>query len=557
VTLTDRHVAPPRRAARRTHAPAPERPLRGRAAVRAATQIPSPPTLEEKYAYMGRQHRWLLLVQFTALCLVVISMSRFALTRPALWIFFVPASLYITTSTISLVSSTRRKRTSRVDHELRVLSYEPETWPSVDVFLPTAGEPIEVLANTYRHVDRLDWPGAVEVWVLDDADRAEVRDLAVARGFHYRVRPNRGHLKKAGNLKYGYEQSSGDLIAIFDADFVPRPDYLRELVPYFVDETTGIVQSPQFFDARKGMPWLQRCAGATQELFYRWIQPSRDRSQAAICVGTCALYRRSALVDAGGFAQIGHSEDVHTGVKLRKAGYQLRYVPIVVSKGLCPDSLLGFVNQQYRWCTGSMSLLADRTFRKNPVFGPREKLCFWSGFLYYISTAVNIFLAPLPGLVMLWVFPEFIFPENTAWLLGALLLWYFIMPTIMFGYWRLDVLRVQQLYSFAHAVAITHVLTGRTKEWVATGSANTRTTPLAVTIVRLMRITVVVTQTLVWAGLLTATMRYGIDNTWAMLGFGLLSAYIQVPMLFLPGRPRPPRRAHRDGRPKVRGAIAA
>jgi len=175
----------------------------------------------------------------------------------------------------------------------------------------------------------------------------------------------------------------------------------------------------------------------------------------------------------------------------------------------------------------------------------RQRLSFWSGFLYYISTAVNIFAAPLPGLVMLWIFPQYISPHNTAWLLGAVLLWYFILPTVMRGHWRLDVLRVQQLYSFAHAVAIMHVLTGRTKEWVATGSANTRTTPLAVTITRVMRVTTALTQTAVWSGLILATLRFGIGHTWAMLGFGLLSGYVQVPLLFLRSTPRDRRRSGR------------
>src|SRR5262249_36877354 len=154
----------------------------------------------------------------------------------------------------------------------------------------------------------------------------------------------------------GFEQSHGDLIAVFDADFVPRPDFIRELMPYFDDPRVGIVQSPQYFGTGRSMHWLQRNAGATQEMFYRWIQTARDRFGAAICVGTCALYRRTALEEAGGFAQIGHSEDVHTGVNVMKVGYRLRYVPVVVSKGLCPDSFSGFVNQQYRWCTGSLSL---------------------------------------------------------------------------------------------------------------------------------------------------------------------------------------------------------
>jgi len=500
--------------------------------------LPSPPNDNEKYWYMGRQHRWVLVVQSLALLLVVTSIARFAVTEPWLWVFFAPATLYTTTSLVSLLSSTRAKRTSRIDHEMRVMQWNPASPPSVDVFLPSAGEPLDVLENTFRWVSRMSWAGRVEVISHDDSARPQVRELAEAFGFTYLSRSNRGELKKAGALKYMYERSDGDLICIFDADFVPRADYLAETVPYFDETDVGIVQSPQFFDSRKGMGWLQRCAGATQELFYRWIQPSRDRSKAAICVGTCAIYRRAALDAAGGFAQIGHSEDVHTGVKVIKAGYQLRYVPILVSKGLCPDTLLGFLSQQYRWCTGSMSLLADRSFHRNTAFSPWQRLCFYSGFLYYISTGVNIFLAPLPGLVMLWVFPEFIFPENTVWLLGALTVWYFVLPTVMKAHWRLDVLRVQQLYSFAHAVAIVHVLTGRTKEWVATGSANTRRTPLAITITRVMRITVGLTQVTVWAGIATATAAYGIQNTWAMICFALLSAYIQIPLLVMRTAPR-------------------
>ena len=70
----------------------------------------APPTDEEKYWYMGRQHRWLLFVQTFALGLVVFSLIRFSLSHPPLWIFLLPAALYVVTSVISLLSSTRRKR---------------------------------------------------------------------------------------------------------------------------------------------------------------------------------------------------------------------------------------------------------------------------------------------------------------------------------------------------------------------------------------------------------------------------------------------------------------
>jgi peptidoglycan/LPS O-acetylase OafA/YrhL/cellulose synthase/poly-beta-1,6-N-acetylglucosamine synthase-like glycosyltransferase len=495
--------------------------------------LPSPPTDREKYWYMGPQHRWMLWMQAVAFALIAYSIFRFSTAAPGLLLFLIPTSLYCITLAVSLLTSSRRKRFRRADHEHRVATWSPGRHPSVDVFLPTAGEPFEILANTYRHVAQLSWPADLAVYVLDDGARPEVRELAESYGFTYTTRPDRGHLKKAGNLRHGYELSDGDLIAVFDADFVPRSDFLHELVPYFDDPATGIVQSPQFFDAGPGMHWLQRTAGATQELFYRWIQPARDRSNAAICVGTCAIYRRAGLERSGGFAQIGHSEDVHTGVNLMRVGFLVRYVPIIVSKGLCPDDLASFLNQQYRWCTGSMSLLADRSFHDNTHISWRQRMCFWSGFLYYISTAVNAFIAPLPGLVMLFWLPQWIAPENSVWLLGALVMWLVVVPVMFRSRWRVDVLRVQLLYSFAHAVAIVHVLTGRTREWVPTGAAKKATTPLGTQIARVMRVTVATSLVLTWAGLVTATLRFGPEMLWAMLAFGAVHAYLHVPMLVL------------------------
>ncbi|GIG28897.1 glycosyltransferase family 2 protein [Cellulomonas marina] len=502
-------------------------------ATEAAWRLPSPPTDAERTWYLGRQHRWLLVLQSVSFLLIAVSATQFSVADQRLLLFLVPLSLFGVTMAVSFVSGSRRRRVSLASHEALVRSWSPAVVPSVDVFLPTAGEPLDVLANTYRHVAALVWDGPLRVLVLDDAARPEVRTLAEAHGFEYHVRPDRGRLKKAGNLRYGYEHSDGDVIAVLDADFVPRPDYLHDLVPYLDDARVGIVQSPQFFDAVRGMGWLQRCAGATQEMFYRWIQPARDASDAAICVGTCALYRRSALRDAGGFAQIGHSEDVHTGIGLLRAGYVVRYVPVVVSKGLCPEDVRSFVTQQYRWCTGSMSLLADPAFHDRTPLSLRQRLCFWAGFLYYISTGVNAFVAPLPALVMLWAFPAWIEPMNSVWLLGAVALWLVVNPLVMRGRWRIDVLRVQILYSFAHAVAIAHVLSGRTKEWVATGTAGGvgRRTPLATTIVRTATLTVAVTQALLWTGLVHGVLTYGLGPLWAMLLLAALSAYVQWPLV--------------------------
>ena len=495
--------------------------------------LPSPPTDEEKYWYLGRQHRWLLALQALSFALIAYSVARFATADVRLILFLVPMTLYAVTLVISLMSGSRRRRFDLADHLRRVKLWSPPVMPSVTVMLPSAGEPLDILRNTYGHVSRLDWYGDLDVLVLDDADSPEVADLAAEFGFRYLVRPNRGFLKKAGNLRFGYENSHGDLILILDADFCPRPDFLTELAPYFDDPDVGIVQSPQFYDTRrKGMGWLERSAGATQELFYRLIQPSRDRVGAAICVGTCAVYRRAALQKAGGFAQIGHSEDVHTGVKLMKVGFRVQYVPVLVSKGLCPDGVAAFLNQQYRWCSGSMALLRDKEFHESPALTTRQRLCFWAGFLYYISTAVNAVVAPLPALAMVWLLPAWVEPMNSIWLVGALALWFVVLPLVMKGKWRLQVLRVQHLYSFAHLTAIRHILTNGTREWVATGAVSSGT-PLAKSIGRTVRWYVLATQVLLWAGLARGVASYGIEEYWVMVALAVIAAYIQVPLIFL------------------------
>ncbi|KAL5599118.1 hypothetical protein FOVSG1_006930 [Fusarium oxysporum f. sp. vasinfectum] len=166
-----------------------------------------------------------------------------------------------------------------------------ETAPTVDIFLPCCFEPLEIIENTYEHISKLDWPTSkFKVYVMDDGAQDEVRALAEKFGFIYHVRDNRPHLRKAGNLRWN----------------------LPELVvEHLADDKIAIVQSPQWFRSTPEQTWVEQGAGATQELFYHVIQVNRDTFGGAICVGTNAMYRRAALEEVGGTADIGHSEDVH------------------------------------------------------------------------------------------------------------------------------------------------------------------------------------------------------------------------------------------------------
>jgi cellulose synthase (UDP-forming) len=503
---------------------------------RTTEELPDGPSDAEKFLYYGRQHRWFIWLRSFATLSAATSLLLFSNSTVLLWWFWIPFSIFAGYMVLTHYCTTQSRRVSLTDHLAITELWAPASYPSVDVFLPSAGEELDVLENTYRHVAGMSYRGKVHVLVLDDGDRPEVRELAQAYGFSYHVRPDRGHMKKAGNLKYGFEHSDGDLIVIFDADFCPRADFITELAPYF-DEypDAGIVQSPQFFDSRKDMQWLQRCAGTVQESFYRWAQVSRDKLGAPICVGTCAIYRRSGLVKSGGFAQIGHSEDVHTGVNLMKVGFRTMYVPVVLAKGLCPDKLASFISQQYRWCAGSMSLLRDKNFHDSPLTY-RQRMCFFTGFGYYISTAVGIFTLPLPTIVMVWFLPDHIKLSNFFWLIPTFVMYPLIRAMHKTG-WTPATIRVYTISSYAHAAAIWHTMWNRTAEWVPSGE--TRRTSMTSKVTTLLIIWMGGTNVLMVAGVARYLLqRHDIVDIAPVLVVSSLNWFVLAPIALLAWRER-------------------
>ncbi len=464
--------------------------------------------------------------------LAAYSLVRFTMSSVWLLPLLVPLAVSVLGLLCAMISGNNKGRVSRQNHEALVSRWLATTpaseMPSVDIFLPSAGEDLPVLRNTFTYVSELRWAGTLRVWVMDDAAKPEVADLAAEYGFDYVVRPNRGVMKKAGNLRYSFENTSGDFIVILDADFCPRADFLEHTMPYMHDENIGIVQTPQFFDTPTRMGWLQRTAGATQELFYRWVQPSRDRAGAPICVGTCALYRRAALDAVGGFASIEHSEDVHTGLALMRGGFTTRYVPIVVSRGLCPVDLSSFLNQQYRWCNGSITTLKSDTGPKRPLT-LWQRICFWSGVLYYISTAINVLAIHLPGLIMAVWFAADVRAEHYVPFLAAAWVYFVAMPLVSKSTWRFDVLRVQMAYSFSHAIAILHKLTGRSAEWVPTGGV-AGTNSLARSIAGLGASTLITLLGASWIAFGIDVSIYGLREFWPMGIFLAAYSYLAIPL---------------------------
>jgi cellulose synthase (UDP-forming) len=434
--------------------------------------LPVPPADNEKYSYV-RRHGWVLTICLLVTVPLLIASQIAMITLSPWFLFYAPFILLGTIGfALSITADGMGKGFDLAEHRRIVENWRPRHYPTVDVFLPTAGEPIDLLRNTWKYVAKLRsrYPGSLTPYVLDDGARTEVKRMAKEFGFAYATRPNRGWFKKSGNLKYGFEISHGDFILLLDADFCPRDDLLEEALPYFdAFPDVGIVQTPQYFHVMDSQTWVERGAGATQELFYRSIQTARARKDSAVCVGSCAVYRRAALAPGGGMSLAEHSEDLHTGFDLYLRGWRMRYLPIALSTGNCPDNIPAFINQQYRWCSGTFSLLATRKFWRSQL-PLHTRICYLSGLTYYIYTAVFTFVTPALGISLLAFDPRILSLRNMVYVAPILFYAGVIYPMWHRSPYRLEAWAVRNLSGWAHVFAITDMMRGRLKGWQPSGT---------------------------------------------------------------------------------------
>ncbi len=434
--------------------------------------LPVPPDDVEKYAYVNRSLPYLTAWLTVGFLFLVGSQVIAEIRIPAALILAPFTALYAVYQLISLPINFTGRGFSLSAHRRKVVGWNPYRYPDVDIYLPICGEDLEILENTWNGVAKLirAYPGRAIAYVLDDGDDPAARRVAAYMGFMYVVRPNRGWYRKAGNLRHAFEHTRGEFFLILDADFTPRADLFAELLPYFDDQDIAIVQSPQYFRTTPEQTWIERAGSAIQEVFYRSIQVSRDRYGAAICVGTCAIYRRAALEPHGGPHLIAYAEDVHTGLDVHKDGKRLVYVPVNLASGTSPDNVHAFVHQQVRWCTGNIfTVILGRlwTVRMSLL----ARLSHVSGFFYYISSAVAVFSVPMFPVVLLLFAPQSIRLSNL--LLFGPSLW---TGLVMYPNWHLsdyrlrDVLPLTIIRGWAHVLSIWDYVRGRTLKWQPSGA---------------------------------------------------------------------------------------
>jgi cellulose synthase/poly-beta-1,6-N-acetylglucosamine synthase-like glycosyltransferase len=234
-------------------------------------------------------------------------------------------------------------------------------FPTVTVQLPVYNER-DVVARLVDAVAALDWPAErLQVQLLDDStdDTASCAGPALARARARGIDATlvrRGDRRgfKAGALAHGLLTARGELLAIFDADFVPPPDFLRRTVPHLADPGVGMVQGRWgHLNADEGL--LTAAQAVLLDGHFRIEQVARHRSGAWFNFnGTAGVWRRACVADAGGWQHDTLTEDLDLSYRAQLAGWRFVFLDDCIVPAEIPDSMAAFRAQQRRWAKGSV-----------------------------------------------------------------------------------------------------------------------------------------------------------------------------------------------------------
>ena len=260
-------------------------------------------------------------------------------------------------------------------------------WPTVDIYIPSYNESLDVVRDTVLAAQCIDYPkDKLNIYLLDDGKRREFAVFAADAGVGYITRTDNSHAK-AGNLNHALKLTKGELICVFDCDHVATRIFLQATVGSFLqDPKLALLQTPHYFyspDPFERNLSLGKNIPNEGSLFYGPIQQGNDNWNATFFCGSCAVIRRSALEEIGGFAVETVTEDAHTALKMQRLGWKSAFLAIPLAAGLATERLVLHVIQRTRWARGMTQI-----FRMdNPLFGRgltwQQRCCYLSAMLYF------------------------------------------------------------------------------------------------------------------------------------------------------------------------------
>ena len=318
-----------------------------------------------------------------------------------------------------------------------------DEYPDVDVFIATYNEPVELLRRTVNGCVHMKYPDKqkVHIYICDDNRRPGMRALAAEMGVGYFDRPDNSGAK-AGNLNHALALTSSPYIVTFDADMIPKSDFLLKTIPYFVDAekrekdrpererlSLGLLQTPQSFydpDVFQHALYSEKRAPNEQDFFYRTIEPAKTATNSVIYGGSNTVLARRALEEIGGFYTGSITEDFATGLLIEAKGYVSLALPEPLASGQTPHTFKEHIKQRTRWARGvivtakklklrrrrDLSLAQKISYRSSVVYwySPLKNLIYMLSPLIYAVFAVPVFRCTWPELLVFWL-PMFVLQD--------------------------------------------------------------------------------------------------------------------------------------------------
>ena len=293
-----------------------------------------------------------------------------------------------------------------LNRKIAPLPKDISQWPTVDIYIPTYNESLDVVRDTVLAAQAIDYPqDKMKVYILDDGSREEFKQFAGDVGVTYIEREVHDHAK-AGNLNHAMGLTDGELICVFDCDHISTRIFLQATVGSFLeDPKLALIQTPHYFYSPD--PFERNLSAAKDAphegaLFYGPVQRGNDNWNATFFCGSCAVMRRSALEEIGGIAVETVTEDAHTALKLQRLGWNSAFIDIPLAAGLATERLALHVNQRIRWARGMTQI-----FRvDNPMLGRGltfpQRLCYLNAMLHFQYGLPRIIFLTAPLLFMLF-----------------------------------------------------------------------------------------------------------------------------------------------------------
>lgn len=257
---------------------------------------------------------------------------------------------------LQALSAKSYQRSEQANNYQRLIAVH-EYQPSVDIFVTTYNESESIVRKTLFAACSIEYKNK-KIHLLDDGHRLSMKQLAEELNVNYISRTSNEH-RKAGNLNNALKLTEGDLIAVFDADFIPFKNFLNRTIGFFMDQKVAILQTPQHYynsDINIKNLGLDHLLPHDLAYFYDKSQPIRDSHNAVICCGTSYVIRRSALESIGGYYTECIIEDYQTSTRLLTRGHKVIFLNEVLSLGEVPRSTSEYVEQRLRWLQGNFQI---------------------------------------------------------------------------------------------------------------------------------------------------------------------------------------------------------